>query len=107
VADVTEEIRPGPREAIVSTGAGRLQELGAGVWSQIVPAVTSSVLYAFDVMVRAIPVLGVIGVGKLGYTMSQAFAGMRYDLVGAIVAGLFVVVLAVQLVSDRLRHALS
>jgi len=107
VADVTEEIRPGPREAVLSTGAGRLQELGAGVWSQIVPAVTSSVLYAFDVMVRAIPILGVIGVGKLGYTMSRAFAGMQYDIVGAIIAGLFVVVLAIQLVSDRLRHALS
>jgi phosphonate transport system permease protein len=107
VADVTEEIRPGPREAIISTGATRLQELGAGVWAQIVPAVTASVLYAFDVMVRAIPILGVIGVGKLGYTMSQAFRGMQYDLVGAIIAALFVIVLAIQLVSDRLRHALS
>jgi phosphonate transport system permease protein len=65
------------------------------------------VLYAFDVMVRAIPILGVIGVGKLGFMMAQSFAALQYDIVGAIVAAIFVVVLAVQLVSDRLRHALS
>lgn len=107
VADVVEEIRPGPREGVLAAGATRWQELFAGVWAQVVPSITSSVLYAFDVMIRAIPLLGIIGVGKLGYTMSQGFAQLQYDLVGAIIAALFVVVLAVQLVSDRLRRTLA
>lgn len=107
VADVAEEIGAGPREAVMSAGATPTQELVTGVWAQVVPAVTSSVLYAFDTMIRAIPILGIIGVGALGYTMAQAFSLLQYDLVGAIVAALFVVVLAVQLVADRLRRALS
>lgn len=107
VADVVEEIDTGPREAVVAGGATSAQELVAGVWAQVAPAVTSSILYAFDTMVRAIPLLGIIGVGALGYTMARAFSLMQYDLVGAIVVGLFFVVFAIQLVSDRLRSALS
>ncbi|MQA03987.1 MAG: phosphonate ABC transporter, permease protein PhnE [Streptosporangiales bacterium] len=107
VADVAEEIQPGPREGVFAAGASSPQEFVVGVWGQVVPAVTSSILYAFDTMVRAIPILGIIGVGALGYTMSRAFSLLEYDLVGAIIAALFVVILAIQLVSDRLRAALS
>ncbi|WP_181308923.1 PhnE/PtxC family ABC transporter permease [Nonomuraea fuscirosea] len=106
VADDAEDLYKEPREAVLSAGAGPLQELTVAVFGQLTPRLASTVLYALDVNLRAFFILGVVGAGELGYLLSQHIRALNNDVVTAIVLPVFVLVLAVELVSARLRGLL-
>ncbi|MEO3869878.1 phosphonate ABC transporter, permease protein PhnE [Nonomuraea sp. B12E4] len=106
VADDAEELRAGPREAVLSAGAGPLQELALAVFGQLTPRLVTTTLYALDVNLRAFFILGIVGAGELGYALSQHIRALNYDVVTAIVLPVFVLVLAVEAISARLRSAL-
>ncbi|TYB68787.1 ABC transporter permease subunit [Nonomuraea sp. PA05] len=106
VADDAEELRAGPREAVRSAGAGAGQELTVAVLGQLTPRLTATTLYALDVNLRAFFVLGIVGAGELGFALSQQIRALGYDVVTAIVLPVFLLVLAVEAVSARLRSVL-
>ncbi|TDD45347.1 ABC transporter permease subunit [Nonomuraea terrae] len=106
VADDAEELRSGPREAVLSAGAGPVQELTVAVLGQLTPRLTAITLYALDVNLRAFFILGIVGAGELGYALSQHIRALNHDVVTAIVLPVFVLVLAVEAVSARLRSVL-
>ncbi|MFC5829401.1 PhnE/PtxC family ABC transporter permease [Nonomuraea insulae] len=106
VADDAEELRRGPREAVLSAGAGPVQELSVAVLGQLTPRLVATILYALDVNLRAFFILGIVGAGELGYALSQHIRALNYDVVTAIVLPVFVLVLAVEAVSARLRSVL-
>ncbi|MEV0612948.1 ABC transporter permease subunit [Nonomuraea sp. NPDC050404] len=106
VADDAEELRAGPREAVLSAGAGPVQELSVAVLGQLTPRLTGTALYALDVNLRAFFILGIVGAGELGYALSQNIRALEYDVVTAIVLPVFVLVLAVEAISSRLRSVL-
>ncbi|PZG51495.1 phosphonate ABC transporter, permease protein PhnE [Spongiactinospora gelatinilytica] len=106
VADTAEEIRPGPKEAILSTGAGRVQELLYTVLGQLTPRLAGHSLYALDVNLRSFLVLGIVGAGEIGFALSRHIRSLDYDVVTAIVLPIFAIVLVVELVSASLRGAL-
>ncbi|MEV0821519.1 PhnE/PtxC family ABC transporter permease [Nonomuraea rubra] len=106
VADDAEELRAGPREAVRSAGAGPGQELTVAVLGQLTPRLTATTLYALDVNLRAFFVLGIVGAGELGFALSQQIRALGYDVVTAIVLPVFLLVLAVEAVSARLRSVL-
>ncbi|MBF8192225.1 phosphonate ABC transporter, permease protein PhnE [Nonomuraea sp. K274] len=106
VADDAEELRPGPREAVLSAGAGRVQELTVAVLGQLTPRLVATTLYALDVNLRAFFILGIVGAGELGYALSQHIRALGYDVVTAIVLPVFVLVLVVEAISARLRSVL-
>ncbi|GAA3540962.1 phosphonate ABC transporter, permease protein PhnE [Nonomuraea rosea] len=106
VADDAEELRTGPREAVRSAGAGPVQELTVAVLGQLTPRLVATILYALDVNLRAFFILGIVGAGELGYALSQHIRALNQDVVTAIVLPVFVLVLAVEAVSARLRSLL-
>ena len=63
ITDAAEEIDPGPREGVIATGAGSLQDLYTGIWSQMVPTVISISLYRLELDFRSAPILGWVGAG--------------------------------------------
>ncbi len=107
VADAAEEIRPGPREAVLSTGAGRLQEASSSVVPQLMPAIVGSVLYALDVNVRAATILGIVGAGGVGFLLNQSIRGLQYQVTGGILLLIFVSVLIIEQLSAWLRRQLT
>lgn len=106
-ADAFEEIRPGPREAVVATGATRTQETASAVVSQAMPAIVSAVLYALDVNIRAATVLGIVGAGGIGFLLNNSIRGLHYQTTGALLVAVFVTVLAVEQLSSWLRKQLG
>ncbi|MDF5757076.1 phosphonate ABC transporter, permease protein PhnE [Spongiactinospora sp. TRM90649] len=106
VADAAEEIRPGPREAVVSSGATRVQTLLVAVLGQLTPRLTANALYALDVNLRSFFVLGIVGAGEIGFALSQHMRALEYGVVTAIVLPVFAIVLVVELASAWLRGAL-
>ncbi len=104
VADSTEEIRSGPREAVFTTGATRLQETATSVLPQAMPALVSSTLYVLDVNIRTATILGVVGGGGIGFLLFNSMRTLNFEVTGAILIMIFVVVYAIERLSGWVRN---
>lgn len=107
IADTLEEASPGPRGAIRSTGAGTGQEVVAAVVPPALPGIVGKLLYMFDINFRSSALLGFVAAGGIGFLLSQSVQTMEYRTTGAIVIVTFVIVLAVEQLSNWVRHALA
>lgn len=93
-----------PFEAAKSTGATRMQAYNLAIAPQVKPTLISNIIYVFEINVRASVVLGFVGAGGIGQLLSDAIDSTNYDKVGAILIPLFIVVVALQLLSSYLRR---
>lgn len=105
-ADSIEEVRQGPRDAIVSTGATRLQEASTGVTPQVMPAIVGTSLYILDINIRASTILGIVGAGGVGFYLIQATRVLDWSTVGGILLMVFVVVYLIERLSGWIRKQL-
>lgn len=101
-----ESIELGPIEALISTGANKLEILRFAILPQILPQYLSYTLYAFEVNVRAAAVLGYVGAGGIGQVYERVLAWRQFDRVGMIVIMSFVTVLIIDFISSYLRRRL-
>ena len=106
VADAVEEIDPGPMEAVRSVGGGWWKTLFAAVLPQSMPALVGSSLYLFDVNVRTSTVLGIVGAGGIGLLLFESIRTLNFDVAGAIVLVIFVIVYAIERLSGWIRSRL-
>lgn len=106
LADAIEDIDPGPREGVISTGAGRLQETITGIWSQITPTVISVSLYRLEIDFRGAPILGFVGAGGIGLAIRGYQGNLRYpDLLGVTLL-IVVLVVVMEMLSAITRRAI-
>ncbi len=106
ITDAAEEIDPGPREGVLSTGAGSLQDLYTGVWSQMVPTVISISLYRLELDFRSAPILGWVGAGGIGLILRGYAGSLRYQEMLGITILIVVLVVILEILSAITRHAL-
>jgi phosphonate transport system permease protein len=106
-ADTIEEARSGPREGVVSTGATRLQDTASGVAPQVWPALVSQGLYIFDVSLRASTVLGIVGAGGIGFMLSNSMRTLNFEITGGIILCIFVIVGAIEVVSNWVNRQIT
>lgn len=106
VADAVEEIDPGPMEAVRSVGGGWWKVLFSAVIPQAMPAMVGSSLYMFDVNVRTSTILGIVGAGGIGFLLFESIRTVNFEVTGAIVLIVFVVVYAIERLSGWIRSRL-
>jgi len=106
VADAVEEIDPGPLDAVRSVGGGWWKTLFSAVVPQAMPAMVGSSLYQFDVNVRTSTVLGIVGAGGVGFLLFESIRTLNFDVAGAIVLVIFVIVYAIERLSGWIRSRL-
>lgn len=106
LADSIEEVRQGPRDAVASAGATRLQESATGVTPQVMPALVGTSLYVLDINIRAATILGLVGAGGIGFFLIQATRTLDWERVGGILISVFIVVYAIELLSGWVRKQL-
>ncbi|BBX32164.1 transporter [Mycolicibacterium mageritense DSM 44476 = CIP 104973] len=106
VADAVEEIDPGPMEAVRSVGGGWWNTLLSAVIPQSVPAMVGASLYLFDVNIRTSTILGIVGAGGIGYLLFESIRTLNFDVAGAIVIVIFVIVYAIERLSGWIRSRL-
>ncbi len=106
LADSIEEVRQGPRDAVTSAGATRLQESATGVAPQVMPALVGTSLYVLDINIRAATILGLVGAGGIGFYLIQATRTLDWERVGGILISVFIVVYAIELLSGWVRKQL-
>lgn len=106
VADAVEEIDPGPLDAVTSVGGGWWNRLFSAVVPQAIPSIVGSSLYLLDVNIRTSTILGIVGAGGVGFLLFESIRTLNFEVAGAIVLVIFVVVYIVERVSGWIRSLL-
>ncbi|MCR9112425.1 MAG: phosphonate ABC transporter, permease protein PhnE [Rhodobacteraceae bacterium] len=102
-SEAVEAIDPRPVEGIRATGASRLQEVVYGVIPQVLPLWISFSLYRFESNVRSATVLGIVGAGGIGMSLSEALRGFDYASGAAILLIILITVSLFDIFSSLLR----
>ncbi|MEL6219766.1 MAG: phosphonate ABC transporter, permease protein PhnE [Pseudomonadota bacterium] len=103
-SEAVEAIDPRPVEGIRATGASRLQEIVFAVIPQVLPLWISLVLYRFESNVRSATVLGIVGAGGIGMSLSESLRGFEYASGAAILLIILVTVSLFDIFGTLLRR---
>lgn len=105
--EAIETIDEGPIEALTAAGANKVQTIVFAVLPQVFNQFLSYFLYTLEINVRASTVLGYLGAGGVGLFLSQTLSLFRYDRTAVVILAIFLVVVIVDGISNRLREALA
>jgi len=104
-SEAIENIDPGPLEAIMATGATRLQAIAYGILPQIIPPFISYGIYQWDINVRMATIVGFAGGGGIGWLLyNDYFPFMKYRSAGTAVAAIVIVVTIMDFASAKIRE---
>jgi phosphonate transport system permease protein len=105
-SSAADNIELGPRDGVASTGASRLQELLAGVWSQMVPSVIATSLYRVEINFREGSLIGLVGGGGIGLALRGYQGSLRYQELLGVTLVVIVAVIAMELLSQAARRVI-
>jgi phosphonate transport system permease protein len=105
-SETIEGIDPGPVDAIMATGATRLQILRFGVLPQVIPLFISYILYRLESNIRAATVLGFVGAGGIGFYLQTYLRMLDYPAASTTLLVTIAMVVAVDFASSRFRALL-
>jgi phosphonate transport system permease protein len=103
-SEIIEGIDPGPVEAADAVGARPTQRLRWSVAPQVLPEITSFLLYRFEINIRVSAILGVVGAGGIGSLLYQGFYFKQWGVAGAALAVTIGITMVVDLISGWVRH---
>ena len=101
--DALEEVEDGPIEAIGSTGANGPQRVIFGMLSQVASPFIAWTMYILEINTRIAVTMGLIGGGGLGYVLQTQRSLFKYTNMMATILVIFVLVISVEIVSQRVR----
>ncbi len=94
-------------ESLDSAGCTTFQKIRYGIIPQLFPDFMSTIIYRFDMNLRDATVLGLVGAGGIGAPLIFAMSSYRWNEVGAILTGLIVLILLIEVISSRIRVKLA
>jgi phosphonate transport system permease protein len=106
-SEAMEDIDEGPVEALRTAGASSAQIAAHVVLPSVVPRFVGLLLYRFDVNVRSSLVLGLVGAGGIGFLINQSISLFRFDEMLTYIMMILVIIVAVDLLSARIRQQLT
>jgi phosphonate transport system permease protein len=102
-ADDIENADWGPQEALIAVGANRLKVLRHAVLPQVLPQYIAYTQYILERNVRMATVIGVVGAGGIGIELKGRFDMFDFGHVSTIIVVIFVTVLVLEQLTQRLR----
>lgn len=106
IAEDIENVRPGPVEAVRATGAGFGQVVVYSIVPQVLARAVGLAIYRLDANLRHSTVVGIVGAGGIGQTLSASFARYEYDFSLAILLSIIALVALGEWFSDWVRRRL-
>ena len=94
-------------ESLDACGCTTFQKIRYGILPQLMPDFASTIIYRFDMNLRDATVLGLVGAGGIGAPLIFAMNAYRWHEVGAILAGLIILVLIIEWFSGKIRVKLA
>ena len=104
--EVVENIDMQPVEAVEATGGSWLAQVRFAVTPQVLSNLVSYTLLRFEINVRAATVIGFVGAGGIGQDLIVAIRKFYYSDVSAMLLLIVGTVMAIDMLSARLRHRL-
>lgn len=102
-AESMEDADKAPQDALAAHGASRLSILLAAILPDAMPSFINTALFALEKAVRSSVVLGLVGAGGIGQELKVAFDLFQYRNASAIILAIFVIVIVMEFITDRLR----
>jgi phosphonate transport system permease protein len=106
-SEIVENIDMKPVEGIKAAGASWPAMVRYAVVPQVLAGFASYTLLRFEVNVRSAGVMGFVGAGGIGMEFLVAIRNFYYSDVSAILLLIIVTVAIIDLLTERLRHALT
>lgn len=106
IAEDIENMNMGQVEAIRATGAGFSKMLLYAVQPQILPRYLGVSIYRFDANIRHSTVVGIVGAGGIGMTLTATFKRYDYDFSLAILITIIAIVFLGEIFSNWARGKL-
>ncbi|CAH1653869.1 Phosphonate transport system permease protein [Hyphomicrobiales bacterium] len=106
-SEIVENIEMAPVEGIRATGAGRIAVIRFAVLPQVLSGFVSYTLLRFEINVRSAAVMGFVGAGGIGQDLLEAIRKFYYSDVSAILILIIITVMVIDMVTERIRHALT
>jgi phosphonate transport system permease protein len=94
-------------ESLDAAGLNMFQKIRYGILPQLIPNFLSIAIYRFDMNLRDAAVLGLVGAGGIGAPLIFAMNSYRWNEVGAILTGLILLVLIIEVFSTKIRVKLT
>ncbi|URZ88428.1 phosphonate ABC transporter, permease protein PhnE [Floricoccus penangensis] len=104
--ETIENLDQGIIESMEASGASLFQKIRFGIIPQLKPDFLSLLLYRFDMNLRDATILGLVGAGGIGAPLIFAMNAYRWNQVGSILIGLFLLIFVVEAASSRIRRFL-
>ncbi len=93
-------------EGVISAGGSRIDAIRFGIVPQILPVIVSQVLYFFESNTRAATIIGIVGAGGIGLSLSEMIDTLEWHQVSFIIIILLVTVSVIDWASTKLRLAI-
>ena len=106
LAEDIENMKPGPVEAVRATGASFGQVVAHAVAPQVLVKTLGVFIYRLDANLRHSTVIGIVGAGGIGGSLSAAFSRYDYDFASAILLVIALLVAVGEWFSDWARRKL-
>lgn len=106
LAEDIENVRFGPVEAVRATGAGFGQTVVYSIVPQVLARTVGMLIYRLDANVRHSTVIGIVGAGGIGQTLSASFSRYDFDFAAAILLSIIALVALGEWFSDWVRRRL-
>lgn len=103
-ADDMEAVDPGPSDALIATGARRLDVVACAVVPAALPGFVSTALYALEKAVRSSTILGLVGAGGIRMELKVGFDLFDYQTAMSVILMIAVVVIAVEQLGGLTRQ---
>ncbi len=95
-----------PVEGVLATGGSRLHSIRFGIMPQILPVLISQVLYYFESNTRSATIIGIVGAGGIGLTLSEQIRTLEWQTVCFLIILILLTVGVIDLIASRLRKSI-
>jgi phosphonate transport system permease protein len=106
-AEIIEDLDPGILEALDASGCNTIQKIQYGILPQLMSNFASTTIYRFEINVKYATILGMVGAGGIGAPLIFAISAYRWNDAGALLIGLIIFVLIIEMISTRIRKKLA
>lgn len=105
-SEAIETAEPGPVEAARTTGAGTLKVVRYALIPDVLPSLSSTILFIWEWSIRASTVLGVVGAGGIGQELKNSVDLLAFDRVFTILILILLMVSIIDGLSAAIRRRL-
>ena len=95
------------QEGILASGGSKIQAIRFGIIPQVLPVLISQILYYFESNTRSATIIGIVGAGGIGLTLSEQIRTLEWQTVCFLILLILATVTAIDFVSTRLRRAIA